>query len=105
MTADEAQAKGLSDALGIIFRPPLTANRDERHHNDVLYWLEKTRDAVSDVGKEYWRTAAGNVYKDEVMDALLDAENAVEDRIYEYRQAWELAKGREASDYMDDDRR
>lgn len=103
MTADEAQAQGLSEALGIIFRPPLTANRDERHHDDTLYWLEKVRDAVSDVGKGYFDINAPD--GDYISEALLDAENAVEDRIYEYRQAWEAAKAREASDYMDDDRR
>lgn len=102
MTADEAQAKGLNEALGIIFRPPLTANRDERHYDDVLYWLEKARDHVADVGRRYWQDGGR---KDDVIDALLDAESAVEDRIFEYRQAWEAAKGREASDLMDDDRR
>lgn len=99
--AEEAQAKGLADALDIIFSPreELTPSRDERHFDDVLYWLEKARDAVSEVGKNYWRTPTGT---DEAMDALLDAESAVEDRIYEYRQAWEAARGHEAAAYGED---
>lgn len=86
-------------------RSELTPNRDDRHHDDTLYWLEKARDAVSEVGKNYYRRRRAPVGIDEAREALLDAENAVEDRICEYRQAWEAAKGREANDYMDDDRR
>lgn len=83
----------------------LTPSRDERNHDNTLYWLEKARDAVSEVGKNYCRRHCSPFGIDEAREALLDAENAVEDRIFEYRQAWEAAKGREASDYMDDDRR
>lgn len=80
-------------------RAELTPSRDERHFDDVLYWLEKVRDAVSNVGSEYWKSGGRD---SSVVDALLDAENAAEDCLYEYRQAWEMAKGHEAEAYGED---
>lgn len=91
-TIDPAPLEEAKDSMRRI-RAELTPSRDERHFDDVLYWLEKVRDAVSNVGSEYWKSGGRD---STVVDALLDAENAAEDVLYEYRQAWEAAKGHEA---------
>lgn len=93
-----ARIRAQFEADGETVGPP-TPSKDERHFDDVLYWLRKVRDRVSDVGKEYFKIDDPHSV---VTGALLDAENAVEDCIYEYRQAWELAKGHEAEAYCED---
>lgn len=97
-TIDSAALEEAKESLRRI-RAELTPSRDERHFDDVLYWLEKARDAVADIGADYWKRGGRD---DAVVDILLDAECAVEDRIYEYRHAWELARGHEAEAYGED---
>lgn len=79
-------------------RQELRPAKDEASVDDTLYWLRKVRDRVADVAKDnYELDSPAN-------EPLLDAENATEDVIYEYRQAWELAKARQSNDMCDDRR-